>query len=376
VLNVVLDASCDLPTIFFTQKTLGAMIGKSYKTAARAINELVAAGLIKKVNRYYQTCIYSINKILLTPLWHKELYHWFRRYPAMIVPLAISLLFSPVQAKQERCPTIISGPPVYLVSKRHTAEGYPSCKRGMPVSPQTEIKKESNNMKQVDPLKAKRVRGIALALNNRGAKLSNYEAIGLMAYDDAILDAASSKMRESKGIRNPAAFFFGFCKQRTQETDCLPDWDMVRYMRDNSVRLLTPEEELTAAQVAVSDNAPRRTPKREQCEQLYSEQIKQGQARERQAAEQRKPSHLKAERTVLLVESELAGWRAALAEQETKHRNIPLWPYLRGVADKSISRLEQELADLYQISNTIHEGVSGNGATAGTPIIACPGSNL
>lgn len=377
LLGTILDACCDLSTVFFSQKTIGKKIGRCRMTVSRSIKKLTALGLIHKFNRNYQTCLYTINKILLSPKWHKELYHWFRRYPAMIIPLAISLLFSPAAAKQGGCYTILSGSSGCLVFKRHTTEGYPSGKPGMPAPPQTETKKESNNVEQINYRKAKKVRGIALALNKRGAKLSNYEAIGIMAYDDTALDLASARMRDSKGLRNPAAFFLSLCKRHTQDLGCLPDWDMVRYMRDNAVRLLTPDEETAALLVTVSDNAMGSGPlKREPSEQTYSEQVKRGQAREQKAAEERKPAHLKGDRTVLSLEAELKGWKEAVAAQAAKHKDSPMQPFFNGMALNHVERLEKELRELFQFSNTAHDDSMDNSSTSVTPGIVSPGANL
>ena len=325
VFSFLLEEAVKYPSLYYAQETIAKAVGyKSARTANRAIKHLVKAGLVIAQYRPNKTSLYQINPILLTvPQWHNELYYWFKRYPAFVrtaiktIPLALSLLFSPLLAK---C-TTKNYPDTDLVyqstklsslrqilSLKPPAVSYVGYPKG-----KIDAKKitESIVVEQINYNKAKFARAIALALIKRGARLTNTEALGIMAFDETVLHKATAVMKQRSALQHPDRYFIGVCRKLTEETGGGLDRETVEYMRDNAVRLLTEAEETASLQQPEPSIVFQGTQKREPRETSYNEQVKQRMQQEREASEARNPAKLDRD-------TEITQCRASLAELEAK----------------------------------------------------------
>lgn len=205
ILDKIVSFSSTVETLFFTQEYIGKITGYGKRTVARAIASLKKMGLIVVRRRFNTSAFYNLSGFFSRNDVLSILHKFFNQFPTKL--LHVTLLLSNLATYSE-----------FVIGNIY-------------------INLKGSSM--VDEILVEKVRGIILALNKRGAKLTNGPGLDLFAFPEAVLDAAIDCMKYATP-RHPRAFFFEKCRQQCVYDQIRPDWRLVELLRDENFQVLKP----------------------------------------------------------------------------------------------------------------------------------------
>jgi hypothetical protein len=326
VLAVILDGAADLTNVFYSQETIAKRTGYSPRTVAIAVKELRDQGLISTQQRFNNSLIYRLSILFQRPDWHSELWHWFKRFPALSLSIGM-LIGSP-------SPTRLQSSISIKIKESFLSPSYEGV---------------SNKERVVSEAKHETVRGICLALNKKGAFLPNDECLNLFAFPQEVLEKVCLEMKNETGVKYPAAFFFGQCRKYTLELGVKPDWSRCNSLRMGRYKVLEEGEERLLKEYAEErvkkqsqfEVERKESPKREHAKTSYGVQVKRSMEEERMKAEGRKQK-------VLSLDEEIASWEQSIAQFKANplQTSSSLNQVMLTMAENKLRSLVEERANL------------------------------
>lgn len=213
VLDTIVALAGKYDIVNISQKTLSKIHNVSLRTISTIISHLKKLGLLVVKHRWKSSNETYLSEYFTLPDVRASMYKLFKSYPSFQgVILSLSLLKSSFAHHYN-----IRGLLRFLSYKS------PSKRRYIVQS-------------RID-----KMRKIALALRERGAKLSNEDALWLFAFDESIHDRVIPKMKDAK-IDFPAAFYFSQLRQLAVWEKAKIDNQLVAQLRDENFRLIPDAE--------------------------------------------------------------------------------------------------------------------------------------
>jgi hypothetical protein len=350
--------------IYPSYKYLADKTGYGVPTIKKYVGWLADQGLIKKDYRRKETNVYTLSRFFFKKKIRAAISSIFSILPVIhknMSAFCLSLLFSfnihvfgiaigrDIKILESLPETISLNNVVYS----RAGTGARETLKELMSLPTIRL---SMDQKKSVVVKSDKIKGICRALIARGtpSPVTNDDALMLYAYSDDVLDYACNVMKHAKP-NNPVAFFISECKKRALSMNDKPNWDVVRYAREQKIVLLNDRFFEGLAHSAAS-RSEEKTSKTGRGEQLYAERVKLDKAKERAAAEARKPK-------IEAIEAEISNYKALIAANEATCNANPFTKIAHGLAIRALKNLEYDLAELTQKSTTPNDPGPDNGTT-------------
>lgn len=358
------------------------------RTVASALKRLKDALVIYVLHRFNNSNFTYLNPFILQNWdWYTAFCKIFSYMPAPKIILGIGMLLSTncnlAVASLKRT---IRSTSCNLSKDKDLVLSLKQQQESLSKAPNGQVeKKVSGSMSdrfkdgQMDPELYKKVRGIALALNRRGANLSNDDALGLLAFDKVALDKASKAFKDApkSSMQSVQGYFFGLCHRFQKELGKQKDAALVGYVSRCCLRILNENEEYLKLKVDEPEKVKSEdSPKREQSKVSYTEQVKKGIAEEKAKAEARKPHVDSVAAELEFAESQIAAYKAQPAMNDFQRAAMKglenRVEYLRSLAAES-GQISNTAKDVTLVDGTTPEGVQKVNPVADLNIISHTG---
>lgn len=292
VLEFFLAKKVHVPVLTYSQETIteelkASGLKISERSVWQAMKGLVMKGLISTKQRWNNSLVTTLSVLFSRPDWHTEMWHWFRQYPNPFA--SVKQLTSSVSSR-------VGGLANYLTrSVKTLLHSLLSGKEKVSMA-SSEVAREVNH---------DLVRGICIALNKRGACMTNEQCLNLLAFPRDVLEKVCQEMKTATGLDSPAAFFYSQCRKYTVESGRKPDWSKVQLLGEKGYAVMSESEE--RKNFNGHEEREEKTPKREQMKIRHTKSAREQMRLEAEKAEKRKAP-------VVPVEEEIAGLRKSIAE--------------------------------------------------------------
>lgn len=212
VLDTIVSYAGRYGVVTLSQPTLASMHSLSLRTISTIMKYFRALGLIQVKHRWKTSNETVLGDIFIQPEFRSHLFKLFPQFPTKEkVILSLSLLKSSVAFHFSK---------IVLRNVLSYVSGYrrPHMKGEL----------------------ITKMRGIALALRERGATLTNEDALALFAFEESLHDKVIQKIKTVQ-VEHPAAFYFAHIRELAVWEKSPINWQLVEQLRDEGFVLLKEE---------------------------------------------------------------------------------------------------------------------------------------
>ena len=213
VLDTIVALAGKYDIVNISQRTLATMHRLSLRTVNTIISHLKTLGLLEVKHRWKSSNETYLSEYFTLPDVRFSMYKLFKSYPTFQgVILSLSLLKSSFAHHYN-----IRGLYREILYKSPVRRGY------------------------MEQSLIEKMRKIALAIRERGAKLSNDDALALFAFEESIHDRVILKMKDAK-VDFPAAFYFSQLREISIWEKSKINWQLVEQLRHEKFKLIPDTE--------------------------------------------------------------------------------------------------------------------------------------